>query len=386
MTMKKKIITVCTLSLLCGIVGGLVGAFTGFTRYYSLHSDSFMLLFFAFFLIFYLVRYIIKKRAQKAKEADALQIKFYEECTEKGIEELSSAANRQKAELIAQKLGCKGYKNFEQYFEESKKLCAEKDKQDRIEEQNAKLASLRKTEEEEYKMLTKYSALEGRNKRVAILKAQQAYYYKQANILRKGMELVIDDSQQKEIDWATRGGIASGIAGGAAGLAVAMDAQAKNAQIRAQNEANLKALLPLEPKVLESAREYEDSAKKMQPLVDEAKIKLVTDTPKDKVLDRLDIKLKDVSISQTGAFTVQASVKLRNNFVIFDNIHAVVDGTICADLYQEGNKVGSALLVLPTFGVDKQETTIKGICLDGAIQGVPYEVKFTPYLLWEMEQ
>lgn len=113
---------------------------------------------------------------------------------------------------------------------------------------------------------------------------------------------------------------------------------------------------------------------------------MVTDTPKDKVLDRLDIKLKDISISQTGAFTVQASVKLRNNFVIFDNIQAVVDGTICADLYQEGNKVGSALLVLPTFGVDKQKTTIKGISLDGAILGVPYEVKFTPYLLWEMEK
>lgn len=381
MTMKKENTTVCI---------GLLSAFLGcFTTFYLLHSDSFfliMLLSFVYFLIFCLVPYIIKTPMRKKEEANDRQIRFYKECKAKGIEELSSAANRQKAELIAQKLGCKGYKNFEQYFEESKKLCSEKDKQDRIEEQNAKLASLRKTEEEEYKMLTKYSALEGRNKRVAILKDKQAYYYKQANILRKGMELVIDDSQQKEIDWATRGGIASGIAGGAAGLAVAMDAQAKNAQIRAQNEANLKALLPLESKVLGSAREYEDSAKKIQPLIDEAKIKLVTDTPKDKVLDRLDIKLKDVSISQTGAFTVQASVKLRNNFVIFDNIHAVVDGTICADLYQEGNKVGSALLVLPTFGVDKQETTIKGICLDGAIQGVPYEVKFTPYLLWEMER
>ena len=372
------------------VILGVAAAFLGVpTALYLFDSDSIfliLLLTFVYFLIFCSVPYIIKTPMRKKKNANDLQIRFYKECKTKGIKELSSAANRQKAELIAQKLGCKGYKNFEQYFEESKKLCAEKDKQDRIEKQNAKLASLRNTEEEEYKKLTKYSTLEGRNKRVAILKDKQAYYYKQANILRKGMELVIDDSQQKEIDWATHGGIASGIAGGAAGLAVAMDAQAKNAQIRAQNKANLEALLPLESTVLGSAREYEDAAKKIQPLVDEAKIKLVTDTPKDKVLDRLDIKLKDISISQTGAFTVQASVKLRNNFVIFDNIHAVVDGTICADLYQEGNKVGSALLVLPTFGVDKQETTIKGISPDGAILGVPYEVKFTPYLLWEMEK
>lgn len=225
-------------------------------------SDSIFLMLLLTFVYLLIFCSVLITPMQKKEEANNLQIRFYKECKTKGIEELSSAANRQKAELIAQKLGCKGYKNFEQYFEESKKLCAEKDKQDRIEKQNAKLASLRNTEEKEYKELTKYSTLEGRNKRVAILKDKQAYYYKQANILRKGMELVINDSQQKEIDWATHGGIASGIAGGAAGLAVAMDAQAKNAQIRAQNKANLEALLPLGSTVWGSAREYEDAAKK----------------------------------------------------------------------------------------------------------------------------
>ena len=73
---------------------------------------------------------------------------------------------------------------------------------------------------------------------IAILTDQRAAYTKKADNLRKGMDIVLSDSQQEEIDWATLGGIASGIAGGAAGVAVAMDAQIKNAEIRAQNRKN----------------------------------------------------------------------------------------------------------------------------------------------------
>ena len=134
------------------VILGVAAAFLGVpTALYLFDSDSIfliLLLTFVYFLIFCSVPYIIKTPMRKKKKANDLQIRFYKECKTKGIKELSSAANRQKAELIAQKLGCKGYKNFEQYFEESKKLCAEKDKQDRIEKQNAKLSSLRNTEEE----------------------------------------------------------------------------------------------------------------------------------------------------------------------------------------------------------------------------------------------
>lgn len=193
------------------------------------------------------------------------------------------------------------------------------------------------------------------------------------------------NSHQKEINWATHGGIAAGIAGGAAGAAVAMDAQIRNAQIRAQNEANMRDLAPGASAVCGIADKYKNAAKELQVFIDDAKIKLVADTPKETVLTKLELKTQNVTISKTGAFTVKASVKLVEELIIFDIIPAVIDGTISADLYQESHKVGSALLVLPPFGVG-ESATIEGICLHGAKVNVPYEIKFTPHLLWEMEK
>lgn len=315
-----------------------------------------------------------------------LHIQFYKECIEKGIEDLSSPANKQKAELIAKRLGCKGCENLEEYFEEGRKLYTEAEDLDKAVEERKKLAELRSAEKEKYDELTKYTSFEGREKRVAILSDTQRLYYKKAAELEKGMELLIHSSQQKEIDWATHGGIASGIAGGAAGLAVAIDAQAKNAQIRAKNEANMRALTPGKLAIQHRADEYRKAAKDLQVSIDDAKIKLVADTSKDEVFSKLDIRVSQIAISETGAFSIQASVKLIDDLTIFDNIQAVADGTISANLYQEGHNVGNALLVLPTFGVDKTEATIEGICLSGAKQGIPYEVRFTPHLLWEMEK
>lgn len=76
---------------------------------------------------------------------------------------------------------------------------------------------------------------------------------------------------------------------------------------------------------------------------------------------------------------------MNSKFYIFEKVPAVVDGTISADLYQEGVKVGSALLVLPMMGIGST-TTIEGICLNGAKPNVPYEVKYTAYRLWAMEK
>lgn len=323
---------------------------------------------------------------QAIENQKKLHIQFYKECIEKGIEDISSPANKQKAELIAKRLGCKGCESLTDYFEEGRKLYTQAEDQGKAAEEQKKLAELRSAEKEKYDELTKYASFEGREKRVAILSDTQRQYYKKAAKLEEGMRLLTHASQQKEINWATHGGIASGIAGGAAGLAVAIDAQAKNAQIRAQNEANMRALIPGTLAVHKSAGEYRQAAKDLQVSIDDAKIKLVADTPKDEVFSKLDIRVNQIAISETGAFTIQVSVKLTDDLTIFDNVQAVADGTFSANLYQEGHNVGNALLVLPTFGVDRTEAIIEGICLSGAKQGIPYEVQFTPHLLWEMEK
>ena len=387
--MKKKVKPICVCALIALVVAAAFCLVMDYVIRFvdGFPFDLFITLFICFFFItwyaYVTLQYTLIQAIENQKK---LHIQFYKECIEKGIEDISSPANNQKAELIAKRLGCKGCENLADYFEEGRKLYTQAEDQGKAAEEQKKLAELRSAEKEKYDELTKYASFEGREKRVAILSDTQRQYYKKAAELEKGMRLLTHASQQKEINWATHGGIASGIAGGAAGLAVAIDAQAKNAQIRAQNEANMRALTPGILAVHKSAGEYRQAAKDLQVSIDDAKIKLVADTPKDEVFSKLDIRVNQIAISETGAFTIQVSVKLTDDLTIFDNVQAVADGTLSANLYQEGHNVGNALLVLPTFGVDRTEAIIEGICLSGAKQGIPYEVQFTPHLLWEMEK
>ena len=387
--MKKKVKPICVSALIALVVAAAICLVADYViRFvdgfpFGLFISIFICFFFITWYAYVILQYTLIQAIENQKK---LHIQFYKECIEKGIEDISSPANNQKAELIAKRLGCKGCENLADYFEEGRKLYTQAEDQGKAAEEQKKLAELRSAEKEKYDGLTKYASFEGREKRVAILSDTQRQYYKKAAELEKGMRLLTHASQQKEINWATHGGIASGIAGGAAGLAVAIDAQAKNAQIRAQNEANMRALTPGILAVHKSAGEYRQAAKDLQVSIDDAKIKLVADTPKDEVFSKLDIRVSQIAISETGAFTIQVSVKLTDDLMIFDNVQAVADGTFSANLYQEGHNVGNALLVLPTFGVDRTEAIIEGICLSGAKQGIPYEVQFTPHLLWEMEK
>lgn len=342
-----------------------------------------MLIWIAYMLPIVGIYAFIQSKIQAPKVNKELEIKFYQECRKNKVTNLSSEANKQKAILIAQNLNCK-YTNIEEYFQKAEQACIEVENQEKAEKQNAEFISIRNEEIEKHNTLIKYATFSGRDKRVAILTDTQAEYLKQAQTLRNGMDAVMRSSQQKEINWATHGGIASGLAGGAAGVAVAVDAQIKNAQIRAQNEANFNALAPGAISVYSSASNYEKEAKNLQISIDSAKIKLVTDTPKETVFCRLKIQKYNVSISKTGAFSVKATVGLNENFTIFDNSPAVVDGTLAASLYQNGYYVGTAFLVLPTFGIGKT-AKIEGLCLCNADPNIPYELRITPYLLWEME-
>ena len=93
----------------------------------------------------------------------------------------------------------------------------------------------------------------------------------------------------------------------------------------------------------------------------------------------------EVSISETGAFKIKTFVS-GCKFTIFDKLPAVVDGTIVATLYQNNIKVGDALLVLPEKGISTRARKTEGICICNADKNIPYEVKFAPYHLWEIEE
>jgi hypothetical protein len=99
----------------------------------------------------------------------------------------------------------------------------------------------------------------------------------------------------------------------------------------------------------------------------------------------LDIVDTNVEVSETGAFTISATIKAKQELFIFDDVPAVADGTIIAELIDGTEVVGTAKMVLPIYGVSDYVKII-GMGLSGAKQGKKYDLSFKGYKLWLMEK
>lgn len=332
----------------------------------------------------------LKKRGKKSTWEEEVLTEgkkryFYYECLKNNINEIKTEAEKQKAILIAERIGDIDCSNILEYFEQSKNL---------VESENAE-ELLNKTKSEEaslFKNLTQFVELIGREKRIAMLNAKKNSYLSEIDKLNQMHKTILNGglaTQTREKDWAIAGGIASGIAGGAVGVAVASDIQSQNAEIRATNKANMNAYISstmgATSKIFSDVSSFEKQIKVLEEDIEAAKIKLVATTEESDIFKNIIFKDTNVSISQTGSFVVETSVSCPN-ISIFDNIPAVIDGTIQATLYQNDVAVGVALLSLPEYGINNVSQNIKGICLNSANSDLPYTIKFSPYHLWEMEK
>ena len=332
-----------------------------------------------------------KNKAIRAKEEEEkarweAKQKFYEECKKAGIRRLDTPEKQKKAELIASGLGIKDgtelFARFNEVMEEAEKA-EEREKWWRQQE-------IIRKEKKQYSEMTKYASRSGRDKRIQILtdlRDQKRREISESYNSKNSMISLAGAFMQKEQSWATQAGIANGLAGPVAGIATAMDIQAKNAQIREENNTRTQllagSLVGIDGQIRSSQKELEALEKELA----DAKLKMVADTPGEKLIKALSFKVTNVTISETGAFTVKATITKTKDIKVFKDLKSetVIDGTISADLYQDGEKRGSALLVLPVFGLGPA-VTVEGMGLNGAKKDVAYEIKFTPYHLWAMER
>ncbi len=332
-----------------------------------------------------------EKTAAKEKEAEekarrVANYRFYNECKKAGIRSLDTPEKQEKAKLIASSLGIEEGTDLFALFKEKQ----EQDIQAEEREQQKKRQEILQKEQDQYDALTKYSDLTGREKRLQILtdlrdekkrEISESYNSKNSMISLTGAFM------QKEQSWATQAGIANGLAGPVAGIATAMDIQAKNAQIREENKEHVQLLSKTVLGIDERIRSCQKELGVLEEELADAKFKMVADTPGEKLIKALSFQVTNVTISETGAFTVKATITKTKDIKVFKDLKSetVIDGTISADLYQEGKKRGSALLVLPVFGLGPA-VTVEGMGLNGAKKDVAYEIKFTPYHLWAMER
>lgn len=329
--------------------------------------------------------YIYKRNEKPGTLGGTNLDRFFIECVLSKCNDLSLEKNKKRAQLLANKYNLSYGSGIEALYQEALHehvKMSSKILQD-------KMDTKREYERKQFNSLTKYSEYCGKEKTLAMLTDSMEEMLAKAKLLDKNAELIARSGQIKESDWAVWGGAASGIAGVGAGLATAMDIQAKNAQIRAQNEATRKANMPLQVYVTNNAYDSRRRAREAQEQIDRLNMRLISDMSTNECFELLSFSNVSLRISETGAFTIHVTAKTKEPIYIYDDVPAVVDGTIIAHLSYDNCEVGSAKMVLPVSGLPSGKIVfLTGICLSGAQQckEKEYNISFTPYRLWLIEK
>lgn len=328
-------------------------------------------------------------KADKAEEDEterAQLIAIFDKCYAAGITDISTYEKRQRAiRFLDQNCGCQfaAFENrphiFDNFFNKAKTLYMAEF--DRI--QKEKMDALRAEERSKQNELTKYAQLVGAEKRRKMLLDKARENRNDADTLRRYIGATVKNSQQKEKDSAILGGLVSGVAGGVAGIAAAINTEIENAQIRAQNAANLQRLSPYVSNTYDQIVNLTKEAERLEAQAESVLDKRLSDEGPEVVFEYLNIENINVNISQTGTFTVDANVSVNKPIAMIEGINGVIDGTLAATLVQNGKEVGSALMVFPMYGLaTRSKCQLKGICCGQAMSETTYEVKFKPYKLW----
>lgn len=324
-----------------------------------------------------------RENAQKKAEvigATALD-RFFVECVLAEADDFSKPKNKQRAQLLADKYKLAYPNGIEALYRsglEAHMAVSRRFELNRLEEKRAEEAV-------EFERLNKYATLKGKDKRIAMLTDRAAELRKEAKSQDEYAGMLMRSGQQKERDWAIWGGVADGIAGFGAGVATAIDVQMQNMQIREENERRRQAALPGYMFMTGSAQQNRRNAEAIMKEVEEFRMKLLAEDSAEELMKHISFSNTDVLVSETGAAMVCTSASLDPGFKIFEDVPAVVDGTIVAKIY-EGDRIrGTAQLVLPVYGLG-QNIPLNGICIDCCEPGKTYSVRFVAKNLWAMEK
>ena len=330
--------------------------------------------------------------------------KFEKLCVANGINGISSEYEYEKAKLIALSV-IQQFKipeeyqrqyitreKLEMYFSAIRRNRAEEaemEQQERIREVAAEEARLNA----EY---IRYAECIGRQKSIQYCKDRVDYHQQivfecmdDEESVRKGGEATYLLSKGRERSWATHGGIASGIAGGAVGLAVAADVEHKNAQVRQQNAQLAQSIGQMTAISLERIWKEKERAREQvtywHERLEQAKILLVQTQDEYELLEKLAPKVVSIENSITGAVMLEVEFGSTPDLRIFEKVPAVIDGSIRVVLSAGGRTVGSAICTLGYRG-SLMKRRVKCICTSMSKQVEEYQISFEPYHLWTIEK
>lgn len=336
-----------------------------------------------------------RKRQEEAVRPITAE-ELYQKCKAERILDCVSAADQARIALIGRQSNLTGTDDeIIEKYKAGKKAVEGREKRNRI-------AEATKKELEILNGNRKYLNYTGRDKRIKMCydKALEYRIMEQAYMakMHKASESSYDAYRamaQKELNWGIAGGIAEGLAGPAAGVMAALDAQRTNEEIRANNQKLASMLSEISVysmmRCSDGAARSKDWAEEWEANLARAQTLLVQEYPKEeqkKLLDYLQPLVVDTKYSETGSIILQVKVQRCNNgcLRIYDDVIASVDGFFTAQLWQEDKNVGEALFGMEWDGSEIGRT-MTGICMTPRMetQNPNITITFEPYNLWAIE-
>ncbi len=322
-----------------------------------------------------------RAEAAKAKE-DSRKPIFYRACVKAGVTGANTEADHAAIQRVAKERRLdKPLDELILFFEQGKVMNMEQELQKLREKEKAMEASTRKYLQYSgnQKTIAYYEELfNAESETLAKLEAEEK------TVRDLGIELCLSGTQ-KEYDWAVHGGIASAIAGPAAGMATALDIQRKNAEIRESNAAVLQASALFVVQATSGIVERKAETRKKVLLysgkiADAQRRPLDESVPAEQLLSQLSLTVKKCTRSKSGAIYLDIRVK-NAEMIICKKVPAIIDGHIKAVLLNDETKFGEAVFSLPVEA-HPMSATVRTICLGPVPENTDYRVEFEPINLW----
>lgn len=382
----------------------------------------------AVFISCYLLFGVGTKRVKKLREQEAAKYKqeaqqtkqcweqgkwefpckeFYNVCLEKGVQNLESTFYLQKAMVIARSYVPSEYHHIyisevlvSNYFSKGKALEEAAEAVREAESRKPRKGKLSADEYQYVRLSRTLLPLSGIDKRISMINDaiqqinKKIYDYEEGQKAIKELGFILSSSvkQEKTKDWAFLGGIADGIAGPGAGIAVAANAIAdnieiekRNAQARQAANQTVRSLYADAANLSADISDLENERKLMQYHLQDAGTKVVMDGYKTEgIFEKLKITA-EVKKHKDGK-GLEVTVTIKNNLKVDvpENVLVAVDGTLSAKVFFEDALVDTMCVPLPLFGVSEQESVTAYTDYYVEAEG-SYTVEFSPNNLWVVE-
>ena len=208
-------------------------------------------------------------------------------------------------------------------------------KQEEDEWLNAKKAAM-------YNGVEKY--LSETRKQISLLHNKKAQSDKLQEFAKNSAYLT-SKAKPEHSDWASAGGFASAIAGPAAGIAVAMDAQAKNAAADAKFEAekekrnaDMASMHMLASEARYSAQSAQSSISELKELIENLSKKLIDCDNRNKYFRCLQVNTDSPKLTESGNVRCSVTASSKEQATLFGS-PAAIDGSLLIQLADASGKV-----------------------------------------------